>query len=238
MYMKGVAIVGDHNSGKTTLGKRILQVLKERGYKPFVFKHAPHTEHFADEGKDTEQYLSVADTVVATGKDIYAVYAKGHLPIHKLFALMRDFGADFLLYEGMPHGLLIPWLKVGNGKGDSLYTLWHVESPQSLTDEEVEELVDDILSRTWTIPMMLNCGKCGVDTCQEYVDAVLAGEERTCVLWESTMRIIIDGKEVPLVPFIEKLYRSVIESLVNNLKGVPRDYHSVEIYLGREKHED
>ncbi len=236
--MKAIAIVGDHNSGKTTLGKKIVKILKDKGYEPIVYKHTPRTEHFADEGKDTEQYLSVADAVVATGKDAYAIYVRGHLPLHKLFALMRDLGADFLVYEGTPQGLLIPWIKVGTGKGDSPYTLWYVEDPMSFTDAEVEELVDDILKRAWTIPMMLNCGKCGVDTCQEYVDAILSGEEKTCVLWDSKMRIIVNGKEVPLVPFIEKLYRSVIESLVDNLKGVPKDYNSVEIYLGRESHED
>ncbi len=236
--MKGIALVGDHNSGKTTLGLKIVEILKKRGYHPFVIKHAPHTKSFADEGKDTERYLSVTGSVLLQGDGVYGLFVKDHMPLHKIFSLMRDVGANFLLYEGTPHGLLIPWLKVGSGKGDSPYTLWHVENPSQMTDEDIDKLVDEILEKAWTIPMMLNCGKCGVDTCQEYVKDILKGVDRKCVLWDSRLRIIVDGREIPLVPFIEKLYDSVIRSLINNLKGVSSGYHSVNIYMRGEQDED
>ncbi len=236
--MKGIAVVGDHNSGKTTLGLKIIKILRNRGYRPFIVKHAPHTTSLADEGKDTERYLSVSDSVLIQGDGVYGLYMRGQLPLHKIFSIMRDIEADFLLYEGTPHGLLIPWLKVGSGKGDSPYTLWQVENPFNMNDDDVENLVDEILERTWTIPMMLNCGKCGVDTCQQYVEDILNGTDRKCVLWDSRLRIVVDGREIPLVPFIEKLYDSVIRSLIDNLKGVSKDYQSVNIYMRGEQDED
>ncbi len=238
MCMQAVAIVGDHNSGKTYLGVQIVKRLKELGFVPVVYKHAPHTRQFADSNKDTERYLELSDTVVAAGDGVFVTYVKGVIPVYKLFSLVRNVKADFLIYEGTPHGLLIPWIKVGSGKGDSQYTLWHIEDPFKLTETEINSLVDDVVRRSWVMPMMLNCGKCGVDTCKEYVDDILSGSTRECVLWKSKLRIVVDGKEVPLVPFIENLYDSVIRSLIKNLKGVGDTFSSVEIYLGREDNED
>ena len=236
--MKGVAIVGDHNSGKTTLGKRILEYLRKKNYKVLAVKHMPHIKHFSDPTKDTEQYLKFSDFVVAEGENSYAVYYRERLTTHKLFALARNLAIDFLLYEGTPHGIFVPWIKVGTGKGDSPYTLWYIENPSSLSDDEIITLVEDIIDKAWEIPMMLNCGKCGVKTCQEYIERVLSKEDISCVLWHSRLRIIVDGKEIPLVPFIDDLYSSVIEALVKNLKGMGSSYSEVEIYMRREKYED
>lgn len=236
--MKGVAIVGDHNTGKTTLGKRILKYLRKKNYKVLVVKHMPHTKYFSDPTKDTEQYFESSDLVVAEKEDSYVIYHRDRLTPHKLFALARSLYIDFLLYEGTPRGIFVPWIKVGTGKGDSPYTMWCLENPSSLSEEEIITLVDDILDKAWEIPMMLNCGKCGVETCREYIERVLSREDISCVLWHSRLRIIVDGREIPLVPFIDGLYSSVMDALVKNLKGIDPDYSKVEIYMRREKHEN
>ena len=135
--MKGVAIVGDHDTGKTTLGKRILEYLRKKNCKVLVVKHMPHTKYFSDPTKDTEQYFQFSDFVVAEKEDSYAIYHNDRLTPHKLFALARSLDVDFLLYEGTPRGIFVPWIKVGTGKGDSPYTMWYIENPSSLSDDEI-----------------------------------------------------------------------------------------------------
>ncbi len=61
-----VAIVGNSDSGKTTLIEKLIPVLKQRGHTVGTVKHTHHGFDLDQEGKDTWRHQAAgADTVVA-----------------------------------------------------------------------------------------------------------------------------------------------------------------------------
>ncbi len=69
--MKVVAIVGYHNSGKTTLAERLVKALKEKGYRVGYVKHDPKGHGVTDrEGSDTWRIhsLGVKTALLAPGR--------------------------------------------------------------------------------------------------------------------------------------------------------------------------
>jgi len=69
--MKVVAIVGYHNSGKTTLAERLVKALGEKGYRVGYVKHDPKGHGVTDrEGSDTWRIhrLGVKTALLSPGK--------------------------------------------------------------------------------------------------------------------------------------------------------------------------
>jgi len=75
-----------------------------------------------------------------------------------------------------------------------------------------------------TLPR-LDCGRCGFKGCWEMASAIYKGEARTdeCVIMrlkpEMKSKIIIDGVEVPVKPFVSEIIRRSVLSMVSTLKG-------------------
>lgn len=239
--LKGFALVGCSDEGKTTLGVRLVEYYSSvMGKKVAVVKHSPHTSIFSPSGKDTAAYRqSGAFKVLALGNGSYMLEASGRLPLWSLLSFIGD--ADILIWEGTPMGIFLPWIKVGKcaDKGYSQWTVLEVADAFNLSDGDLAKLATDILEQyAWDVPMMLNCGKCGYDTCEEMAKAARDGKDVRCVLWDAGLTIVVDGKYVPLVPFMEDLYADVIKALVGKLKGVPGDWREVRIELRRKRDEN
>jgi len=65
-YAPLVAIVGNSNTGKTTLIEKLIPNLKQRGYTVGTVKHTHHGFKMDEQGKDTWRHQAAgADTVVA-----------------------------------------------------------------------------------------------------------------------------------------------------------------------------
>ena len=234
--MKGFALVGCSDEGKTTLGARLAEYYTSvMGKKVAVVKHAPHTAVFSPSGKDTAVYREAgAFKVLALGSGSYMLEASGTLPLWRLLSLVGD--ADLLIWEGTPNGIFLPWIKVGKcaDKGYSQWTVLEVADVFGLSEGDLAKLATDIWEHyAWDVPMMLNCGKCGYDTCEEMAKAATDGKDVRCVLWNLGLSIVVDGKYVPLVPFMEDLYSEIIKALVGKLKGVAGDWREVRIELRR-----
>lgn len=70
----------------------------------------------------------------------------------------------------------------------------------------------------------LNCGKCRFKTCLNLAKAILdnkASKEECVVLTRKKgIKMLIDGKEIPVTPFVEKIVKTTILSMLSTLKGV------------------
>jgi len=72
----------------------------------------------------------------------------------------------------------------------------------------------------------LNCRKCGRSSCLELAEAVYAGEAsiEECVPLnlkrKLKTRIMIDGSEVPIQPFVSEVIRRSVLGMISTLKGV------------------
>jgi len=70
----------------------------------------------------------------------------------------------------------------------------------------------------------LNCGKCQFKTCFNLAKAILdnkASKEECVVLSRKKgIKILIDGKEIPVTPFVEKIIKTTVLSMLSTLKGI------------------
>jgi molybdopterin-guanine dinucleotide biosynthesis adapter protein len=102
--MNVVGFAGFSGSGKTTLVEALIPVLKSRGLRVSVVKHAHHKFDIDHAGKDTFRHREAGafEVVVASGKRLALMreFEKpGELKVHHLIAELYD-GVDWVLVEG------------------------------------------------------------------------------------------------------------------------------------------
>jgi molybdopterin-guanine dinucleotide biosynthesis protein B len=72
----------------------------------------------------------------------------------------------------------------------------------------------------------LDCGKCGKNTCEELAQAIFEGEASVddCIPLRLKPKIkaklIVDGVDVPIQPFVAEVVRKSVLGMVSTLKGV------------------
>lgn len=111
MSEKGIPIIGFaaySGTGKTTLVTRVIPILKERGLKVGVLKHAHHNFVIDTPGKDSyELRKSGAQQVMVASKQRIAwVMENQHEEEPLLFELLRNFTGqdlDLVIVEGFKH---------------------------------------------------------------------------------------------------------------------------------------
>ena len=109
--MKVVGFAGYSGSGKTTLVEKLIPVLKLRGLRVSVVKHAHHKFDIDHPGKDTFRHREAgAFEVVVASKNRLALMREfeqpAELTVHHLIAELYD-GVDWVLVEGFKHSDLI-----------------------------------------------------------------------------------------------------------------------------------
>lgn len=118
--MKVVGFAGYSGSGKTTLIERLIPVLKARGLRVSIVKHAHHAFDIDHPGKDTHRHREAGafEVVVASSKRLALMREfeqPAQLSVHQLIAELYD-GVDWVLVEGFKSSNL---LKVEVWRGQS-----------------------------------------------------------------------------------------------------------------------
>jgi len=112
--MKVVAIVGYHNSGKTTLAERLVKALGEKGYRVGYVKHDPKGHGVTDrEGSDTWRIhrLGVKTALLSPGKATLWECREDD-PLSLIREHFRD--CDVVLLEGYKGLRDIPKIVIGD----------------------------------------------------------------------------------------------------------------------------
>ena len=102
--MNVVAFAGYSGSGKTTLVESLIPVLKQRGLRVSVVKHAHHSFDIDQPGKDTYRHREAGafEVVVASSNRLALIREfeqPTQLSVHHLIAELYD-GVDWVLVEG------------------------------------------------------------------------------------------------------------------------------------------
>ena len=102
--MNVVGFSGYSGSGKTTLVEQLIPVLKKRGLRVSVVKHAHHSFDIDRPGKDTHRHREAgAFEVVVASSNRFALMREFEKPsamtVHQLIAELWD-GVDWVLVEG------------------------------------------------------------------------------------------------------------------------------------------
>jgi molybdopterin-guanine dinucleotide biosynthesis protein B len=120
--MKVVGFAGFSGSGKTTLVERLIQVLRRKGQRVSVVKHAHHRFDIDQPGKDTFRHREAGafEVVVASNTRLALMreFEVANRPtVHQLIAELHD-GVDWVLVEGFKDSdlLKIEVWRAGVGK--------------------------------------------------------------------------------------------------------------------------
>ncbi len=100
--MRLIAFVGDSDTGKTELIKRLITELSQRGYSIAVVKHCAHGFTLSPEGKDSSQFMEAgADSIAMLSPERLALLFRNDAKANYEGIAWEFFpGADFVLVEG------------------------------------------------------------------------------------------------------------------------------------------
>ncbi len=218
--MKTVAIVGQSQSGKTSLIRRLIPELQKRGHSVFVIKHCGHGFTLDLEGKDSWEFSRAgAAGVGMVGPGELAVITKGKADIDFRQITRRHFPtADFVMVEGGPgiRGLKkIEILRKGfddrpaSAPGDLLAVISEEEGPFSVPrfdPRQAKEIADFL--------------------------------EQRSDLGDSPVFLELDGDVLALDPFVGILFENILMGMVRSLKGAAANPKNILLSLRRRDQED
>lgn len=163
--MKVVGFAGYSGSGKTTLVERLIPILRLRGLRVSVVKHAHHRFDIDHVGKDTFRHREAGafEVVVASDRRLALIREfeqPVQLSVHHLIAELYE-GVDWVLVEGFKESDLLKievWraqsAKPARYMDDDFVVAIATDSPGQLpqgTQREVFDLNDPESLVTWLI---------------------------------------------------------------------------------------
>ncbi len=234
--MRVIGVIGYKNSGKTTL---IEEILKHSDKKIAVIKHTKEDVELDREGTDTYRLSNAGAKITVLATDKKTVFFTDRMDLENILSVLSDYNIDFVIIEGFKEGLKrlnIPKIVMLKDKeGNEL-----IDDHTAMIIEDYNYNIEDVLKVIYekaVVPTMnLNCGHCGYN-CKTFVKAVVKDEAKwdDCVLAKG-IKIIVDGKIIPAVPFVSKIVGNTIKAMIETLKGVDNPKHiKVEIDVSKLK---
>jgi len=236
-------------TGKTLVASKIVDSLVKRGFPVGVIKHA--TTGISLEEKDSEKYLRAGATeVIVSNKEITLAYNKGL--VDDLGELVGLISKPLIIAEGFKESNVGDTVVVAKEIEDAaglvtsstiavVITESHTISENHRVDgapilqlSQLDVLADRIIEKavryiTNQLPG-LNCGHCGLSTCEALALRILKGEKASCPL-SSQVKLSVNNIEIQLNPFVMNVMISVVEGLLRALKGVPKNIKEIELKI-------
>jgi molybdopterin-guanine dinucleotide biosynthesis protein B len=206
-----ISIVGNSESGKTTLIEKLIPALKKRGYRVCSIKHA--REINMEKEKDSQRHLKA-------GSDVTLLAASGQIILFKptqepnIDEIRRLFDSDYdlIICEGFKHSDLpkIEVYRKGNGTLiEGLTGVFAIVSDENLDIKTKRLNTDDIKS----IADLL--------------------EQMFILPQRNWFDLYVNGKPVPLTLFPRQIMRDTIMAMVLSLKGI-EPVNTIEIRIKKE----
>ena len=250
--LKVVGIIGYKNSGKTTLTHALARELTGRGHEVAVIKHSSH--HLDLPGKDTTALGEAVSRVGFISPQESAVFWKKPLSLETIIPYLE---ADIVLVEGFKAEKTFPKIVCLRGEpGDrdlfdglvicavgpagqmegmdilSFDRTFSVEALRTplLGRDEVGRVADLIEEKAFKLPN-LDCGGCGHERCYDMAREIVAGSGSVedCVSLRPATEVKIDGRPMPMNPFISGIVRGTILGMFSSLKGFKKGKIEISI---------
>lgn len=209
-----VSIVGTSDSGKTTLIEKLVAELVRRGYRVATVKHDIHGFEVDREGKDSWRHKQAgAHTVIISSP--------------KKLALIRDVDHDADLAELRDKYVQDVDLLLSEGFKRNLQPKIEVFRKE-MHRELLCNKEDNLLAVASNQPFDIGVPFFDLDDARGLVDLIeekfLKGKK------SSQVRLKVDGKEIPLSPFVRKSIIGTVRGMVSSLKGCESP-HTVELRI-------
>ncbi|QRN84727.1 molybdopterin-guanine dinucleotide biosynthesis protein MobB [Clostridia bacterium] len=247
--MKILSIFGVTQSGKTTTVEGIIRELTKRRYRVDSVKEIHFEEFKIDlEGSNTDRHKKAgAEIVTARGFFETDVLYNGKLPMEKIF---RMYDSDYLICEGVTDANVQKIIcahstqEVDERLDDSVIALAgrlgntmteYRGLPVFNVEQDLEKLVDfieeKIVEKLPDFPEDC-CDACGHGGCRGLLAAINRGEAKRgeCILDKKAVRLYVDGQEIEMVPFVQRIVRNSVLSSVSELDGY-RKNGKIEVVL-------
>jgi len=237
--LRAIGIVGYKNSGKTTLACALARELVKRGHRVAAVKHSPEGMDIL--GKDTAKLREFADQVGFISPQESGIFLKGARSLEEILSLLR---ADLVVIEGFKGERTFPKIIClrGEPEDENLFDGMAIcavgPAPQGceldvplLSPGEIEGIADLVEEKAFKLPN-LDCGGCGFETCYELAREIVKGTRSVedCVSLRPTAEVRIDGKPMPMNPFVSEVVGSAVKGLLSPLKGFSEG--EIEIKIG------
>lgn len=231
--MRAVGIIGYKNRGKTTLVRNLARELTGRGYIIGTIKHILQARHLDLSFKDTARHMQHANQTAAISPGESVLFFNHSKSIEEM---MQYLEADFVLIEGFKEERTFPkiicftditeldnfsdGLQIGAVSLTSVSEKAYHGMPIFNIKENITEIADLIIKKTFKLPN-LNCEACGYQTCYELAREILRGNKkvRDCPALEPETQVTLNGKVLPLNPFVSDIIRNTIVGMLSSLKG-------------------
>ncbi|MBA7634617.1 hypothetical protein ES703_42207 [subsurface metagenome] len=209
-----ISVVGKSDSGKTTLLEALIKVLKQRGYRIAVIKHAVDGFEFDTPNKDSQR-LSQA------GSEVAAISSKDTLVIFR--HLENDFDPQELVqYTGANCDLVLT-----EGFKRSPYP--KIEVIRSDQGSKPVSPPEQLLAMVTDKPLDINVPQFAKEEVAEIADLI---EQKYLVGEEDGVDLYIDGTYVPLDKAGRNLLLRTLMAIVSGLKEIHR-WRRLSIFMRR-----
>jgi len=246
--MKVFSVAGFHHTGKTTVVVNLIKEMKRRNHSIVSIKDI-HAENFSmeKEGSNSWKHWSASnDVVFARGlKETYQIWHR-RLTLNEMLSHLV---AEYVIVEGMRSEPL-PRIICAKDEtqlqeimDNTVFAIsgifadsnssWH-DLPVYKSDSEIGKLADLVEEKVFPVLPIADekcCTACGMN-CREMVGAILSGIKKRsdCVIDSNKkIKLIVDGKEIKLVYFVQDIISDVTRALIRNLKNCEKGKISIEI---------
>lgn len=211
-----ISIVGYSESGKTTLLEKMIPVLTGKGYSVGLIKHSGHSFSLDQPEKDSQRLKRAgADGVVLVGSGQIGFLGEtnetGDLILDRIEqSFFPD--QDILLTEGFKKGNKPKIAVLTKGKEEQLF----------------QEIGGSIVATVGERPIRTDLPHFKPDDPEGLVQLL---EQRFLKdRRKPSIRVILDGKNIPMNAFVQEIVRSGILGILSPLKGF-RDSKQVEVKI-------
>ncbi|MEA1895197.1 MAG: molybdopterin-guanine dinucleotide biosynthesis protein B [Euryarchaeota archaeon] len=229
-----IGVVGYHNTGKTTLICKLIELLSGRGYSVVTIKNIPKDGFSMDiEGTDTWKHAeSGSGLVVASAPNETSFIFKSGMNFDEIVRLADvATSPDLILVEGHKTEN-IPKIVLGDIEMDGGGRRYDPDA------DDFEEILDYIsetieIARIYAKLPKMDCGKCGCDDCMKMAEAIVRGEKAIsdCVVQEGLVSVTVGGEAIPMGFFVQDIVSKTIFGMVSSLKGVDHEGTDADITI-------
>jgi molybdopterin-guanine dinucleotide biosynthesis protein MobB len=195
-----VAIVGNSDSGKTTLIEKLIPELTSRGYRVATIKHAPEHVQSAGAQKDSQRHLRAgsAATVISSPDQVTLIKpVTGDPGPEELAGLLGD-EYDIILAEGFKHSAAPKVLVHRQAAGQPPADIRGVIA--TATDEPADG----------------EPGQLSLEDVAALADLI----ERDLMGGRQRLALYVNGRPIPLTPFVMDFMGRTLTGMVSALRGV------------------